>query len=74
MFNQNLNIIPAGQASSFINLVPVFTIILGWMILGESFTPLQFLGVVLVFSGVIITQLSRHTKKGSLEKPTPGRH
>ncbi|MCA1742379.1 MAG: EamA family transporter, partial [Desulfonatronovibrio sp.] len=48
--------IPAGQASSFINLVPVFTIILGWMILGERFTFIQFMGVIIVFAGVALSQ------------------
>ncbi len=56
-YNYGVSRIPVGQASAFINLVPVFTILLGWMILGERFGLLQFFGVILVFAGIIISQL-----------------
>lgn len=55
-YNYGVSKIPAGQASSFINLVPVFTIVMGWMILGESFTLVQSFGVIIVFSGVVLSQ------------------
>ncbi|MFO7727852.1 MAG: DMT family transporter [Desulfonatronovibrio sp.] len=55
-YNYGVSKIPVGQASSFINLVPVFSIGLGWMILGERFTAVQFFGVVLVFAGIILSQ------------------
>ena len=48
--------IPASQASAFVNLVPVFAIILGWLILDEKFTWLQSVGVGLVFLGVFVSQ------------------
>lgn len=56
LYNYGLSTIPASQASSFINLIPVFTFILSWLILKESFTTAQFIASGLVFSGVLLSQ------------------
>jgi drug/metabolite transporter (DMT)-like permease len=48
--------IPASQASAFINLIPVCAVILGFIILGERFTPIQFVASALVLLGVFISQ------------------
>ncbi len=56
LYNFGVSRIPASQASAFINLIPVFTIFLGWLILGEKFTPIQYAASVLVFAGVFISQ------------------
>ncbi len=66
-YNYAVSKIPAGQASSFINLVPVFTIILGWMILGERFTLIQFMGVIIVFAGVTLSQWKGSQNKSTLD-------
>ena len=63
LFNYGTSRIPASQASSFINLIPVFTIILGWIILGERFTPMQYPASILVFIGVLISQAKTGAKK-----------
>ncbi|MFP4167480.1 MAG: DMT family transporter [Desulfonatronovibrionaceae bacterium] len=55
-FNYGVSKIPAGQASVFINLIPVFAVLLGWLLLGETFTQKQFLGAGLVLVGVICSQ------------------
>lgn len=39
-----------------VNLIPVFTLILGWLLLGERFTSVQYAGATLVFIGVFISQ------------------
>jgi drug/metabolite transporter (DMT)-like permease len=56
LYNFAVSRIPANQAAAFINLIPVITLFLAWLILNESFTPLQYLGSVLVFLGVFLSQ------------------
>ncbi|MFY9399378.1 MAG: DMT family transporter [Desulfomonilia bacterium] len=56
LYNFGVSRIPASQASAFVNLIPVFTVILGWMVLGESFTALQYPAALLVFAGVFLSQ------------------
>ncbi|MBI9088935.1 MAG: DMT family transporter [Desulfobacterium sp.] len=48
--------IPAGQASSFINLIPVFTLIMGMAILNETLNAWQYLACILVFGGIFLSQ------------------
>jgi len=42
--------------SSYINLIPVFAVVLGFIVLGESFTRSQLLASLLVIIGVITSQ------------------
>ncbi len=55
-YNFGVSKLPASQATAFLNLIPVFTIILGWLILGEKFNPMQYLAAATVFAGVILSQ------------------
>ena len=57
LYNFGLKHIPASRASAYVNLIPVFSVILGWMLLDESFTGAQCLAAVLVMAGVYISQL-----------------
>lgn len=54
--------IGAGRTAIFSNAVPVATMFLGAVILHELVTPLRVLGVLLVFSGVLLA--IRRTRKG----------
>jgi drug/metabolite transporter (DMT)-like permease len=56
LFNYGVSIIPVSQASAFINLIPVFTLILSCIILGERFTALQYVSSLLIFLGIFISQ------------------
>jgi len=56
LYNFGVSRIPASQASAFINLIPVFTVILGWLILHETFTPVQYAAAALVMAGVLYSQ------------------
>lgn len=72
LYNYGVSRIPATQAGAFINLIPVFSVILGFTILGEHFTNLQFAAAGLVFCGVLITQWesvskSRRRKREALQ-------
>ena len=55
-YNFGVSKMPASQATAFINLIPVFTVILGWLILGEKFNLMQYLAAATVFAGVILSQ------------------
>ncbi len=48
--------ISAGQASSFINLIPVFTLIMGMVILNETLNAQQYVACFLVFGGIFLSQ------------------
>ena len=59
LYNYGLSKIPANQASAFINLIPVFAVLLGWLILGEQFTPMQYAASALVLAGVLLSRSRR---------------
>ena len=69
-YNYALSRIPANQASVFINLIPVFTIIMASIVLGESFTWTQYAASGLVLGGVV---LSQGKKAGARPKIKTGR-
>ena len=57
LYNFSLSRVPVNQASVFVNLIPVFTIFLGWMILNERLLPQQYLATVLILTGIFISQV-----------------
>jgi len=57
LYNFGLKHIPASQASAYVNLIPVFSVLMGWMLLDESFSGTQCLAAALVMAGVYISQL-----------------
>lgn len=59
LYNYGVSRIPASQATAFVNLIPVFTLVLGWAILDEKFTGLQYMAAALVFLGVFLSQQKR---------------
>ena len=61
-YNYAVSQIPASQATAFINLIPVFTLIMGVLILGDVLTPLQIGAALLVFLGIYISQTRRAPK------------
>ncbi len=56
LYNFSITRMPAAKASMYMNLIPVFTLIFGMIILGERLTPMQWLASALVLGGVIISQ------------------
>ncbi len=55
-YNYGVSKLPASQATAFINLIPVFAIFFGWLILDEKFNFMQYLAAATVFAGVILSQ------------------
>lgn len=56
LYNYGLKHVPANKAAAYVNLIPVFSVILGWLILGETFTIGQIFSGVLIMGGVYLTQ------------------
>lgn len=56
LYNFGVSQIPASQAAGFINLIPVFSVVLGMLILGERMTLWQWVACGLVFGGVLISR------------------
>ncbi|MHC1744493.1 MAG: EamA family transporter [Syntrophobacteraceae bacterium] len=53
LYNFGLSRIPASQATPFVNLIPVFSMILGWMVLGEVLTSYQYVAAAAVLGGAM---------------------
>ncbi len=53
-FNYGISRLGAGRAAVFSNLIPVFTLLMGVFILGESLTFQQYLASGLVLAGVVV--------------------
>lgn len=56
LFNYGVGRLPAGSASSFINLVPVVAVFLGWVWLGETLNEVQMVAATGVLLGVWLSQ------------------
>ncbi len=56
LYNLGVSKISASQASAFINLIPVFTVILAYMVLQETLNAQQLAASALVLGGVILSQ------------------
>ena len=63
LYYQGIQRIGAMRAGIFINLVPVFAVLLSWMILGEVIRPLVLVGGMLVLSGIALANLSPVARK-----------
>lgn len=56
LYNFGVSRVSASQAASFINFIPVFTIILAFIFLGERLNIIQVMACFLVFAGVMYSQ------------------
>jgi drug/metabolite transporter (DMT)-like permease len=56
LYNFGVSRLPASQATGFINLIPVFTLVFAWLLLGERLNGQQLLAAGLVFAGVALSQ------------------
>ena len=59
LFNWAISKISASKASSFVNLVPVTAVIIGWGVLGERLNFIQCVAAGVVIFGVLLSQ-KRH--------------
>ncbi|MBY4675605.1 DMT family transporter [Marinobacterium arenosum] len=56
LYNLSVASIPASQASAFVNMIPVFTLGLAYLILGETLNLSQLAAAALVIGGIILSQ------------------
>jgi drug/metabolite transporter (DMT)-like permease len=56
LYNFAVSRLPASQASAFVNLIPLFTLLFAVLLLGERLTGQQMLAALLVFVGVALSQ------------------
>jgi drug/metabolite transporter (DMT)-like permease len=61
LYNFGLKHIPASHASAFVNLIPVFSVVFGWMVLDEKLSWMQCLAAAVVMAGVYISQRGPET-------------
>ena len=59
LYNYAIKLVPASQATLYVNLIPVFTAIMSWMILDETFTLGQCMAAAVVMAGVYLGQARR---------------
>ncbi|WP_225911628.1 DMT family transporter [Desulfuromonas versatilis] len=62
-YNFALSRVPASQAAGYTNLIPVFSVTLGMLMLGETLTFSQLLACGLVFGGVLLSQGRRRRRR-----------
>jgi drug/metabolite transporter (DMT)-like permease len=60
LYNSALKLMPASRAALAINLIPAIALIAGWLLLGESLTPLQVGASVLIVGAVVFAEVSGH--------------
>jgi drug/metabolite transporter (DMT)-like permease len=70
-YARSLEVLGVGVSSTFINFIPVVTVIAGFFILGERLRPVQWAGAALVLSGVYLAMTEPRRKKTSI--PGSGR-
>jgi len=56
LYNFGVSRLPANQAAAFINLIPVFSVILGSVLLSERLNTWQWIAVAMVFFGVFLSR------------------
>jgi drug/metabolite transporter (DMT)-like permease len=63
LYYRGIQQIGAGRAAIFINLIPVFAVLLAWLILDETLPPSVFAGGFLVLTGVTLTNYQPPKKR-----------
>lgn len=68
-YNFGVSRIPASQAAGFVNLIPVFSVLLGMIILGDRLNLIQWLACGLVFGGVWVSNSRKISGRAANSKP-----
>ena len=69
-YNYAVSRIPASQAAGYVNLIPVFSVMLGMLVLGETLNSSQWLACGLVFCGVWLSSWRRSTPPSTTDPVT----
>jgi drug/metabolite transporter (DMT)-like permease len=70
LYNHSLQVLTAFQMNVLLNLAPLFTALMSWLLLSEQLSLVQFIGMVVVIVGVGLVQ----SRSGPKEEagPAPG--
>lgn len=68
LYNTAVARMPANRAALAINLVPAVALISGWLVRGESLSPVQLAGCALIVGAVVLAE----TAPGATPEPTVG--
>ena len=73
LYNYGTSKMPAAQSSLYINLIPLFAVILSWLLLGETFGWNEALGGAIILIGVAIAQSDKsvHSPEMAAEPDVP---
>jgi drug/metabolite transporter (DMT)-like permease len=63
LYNHALKTITALEMNVLLNLSPLGTALMAWLILGEILSSIQIIGVLIVIVGVTIVQIAGNRKK-----------
>ena len=62
LYNHSLQELTALEMNMVMSLSPLFTALLGWFMLGEGLSPVQFAGMLVMIAGVILVQWGANPK------------
>jgi drug/metabolite transporter (DMT)-like permease len=58
-FAKTVKMVGISKANVFTNLIPVFTAVFSYFLLNEYFTPLKIIGILIVISGVYVSEINK---------------
>lgn len=70
-YTSGVRVLGVARSSIFTNLIPVVTAITSWMILKENIDASKLIGMAIVISGLMLTQLTRLHEKRKARPPLP---
>jgi drug/metabolite transporter (DMT)-like permease len=56
LYNYGLKRIPVSRVAPYLNLIPLFSIMLGWMMLDDHLAAVQYVSAILVITGTFVSQ------------------
>lgn len=70
-YTSGVRTLGVARTSIFTNLIPVITAITSWLVLGENIDASKLVGMAIVISGLLMTQLTRLREKRKTRPPLP---
>ena len=69
LYNYGTSKMPAAQSSLYINLIPIFAVILSYLLLGETFGWSELIGGIVILGGVLLAQSDNGNATQSVADP-----
>ncbi|MBO4300731.1 MAG: DMT family transporter [Desulfovibrio sp.] len=63
LYNYGVKRLSAGQAAAYVNLIPVFALLCGVILLEERLVPAQYGGTLMILAGVLLSQWRGYGQK-----------